>query len=201
MLTGKRAAATFGRMSIQFLCPSCRHPIEVDDEWSNQPVACPYCRNTVTAPEVSTYATTSPPPTARAIEYPAPLDPEQLAVAPPPPGRNLVAVWSLALAVGWFVLWIVAQASLAPHLEEALGPDVTQQSFQSFFRERLDSGALPQWLVTGILVMGVSLASWVAGLVCAILGVRSRHRRGLAMAALAILALLPLMTCAGLVLS
>ncbi len=187
-------------MSIQFLCPSCRHPIEVDDEWSNQPVACPYCRNTVTAPEVSTYETTSPPPTARAIEYPAPLDPEQITAPPLPPGRNLVAIWSLGLAVGWFLLWMVAQTSLAPHIEETLGPNPTQQEFQSFLQERLQSGTLPQWLVTAILVMGTSLVSWVAGLVCAILGVRSRRRRGFAVAAFAVLTLLPLMTCAGLAL-
>ena len=43
-------------MSIQFLCPACSQPIEIDDEWSARPVACPYCRKTITAPESSTDA-------------------------------------------------------------------------------------------------------------------------------------------------
>lgn len=37
-------------MAIQFFCPSCGQPIEVDDEMANQPVACPYCRATATTP-------------------------------------------------------------------------------------------------------------------------------------------------------
>ncbi len=41
-------------MPIQFSCPSCRQPIEVDDEFGGAQVSCPYCRNVVTAPTEST---------------------------------------------------------------------------------------------------------------------------------------------------
>lgn len=43
-------------MAIQFRCPSCRQPIEVDDEFRGQPAACPYCRRVVTVPAESELA-------------------------------------------------------------------------------------------------------------------------------------------------
>lgn len=43
-------------MSIQFECPSCSKPIEVDDEYAGQTAACPYCRKVVSIPSVTTLA-------------------------------------------------------------------------------------------------------------------------------------------------
>ncbi|MCH8806353.1 MAG: hypothetical protein IH986_09730 [Planctomycetes bacterium] len=43
-------------MSIQFECPSCSQPIEVDDEYAGQTAACPYCRKVVSIPSVTTLA-------------------------------------------------------------------------------------------------------------------------------------------------
>lgn len=43
-------------MAIQFQCPSCSQPIEVDDEFAGQPAACPYCRRVVSVPEKTTLA-------------------------------------------------------------------------------------------------------------------------------------------------
>lgn len=37
-------------MAIQFPCPSCSQPIEVDDEYGGQAAACPYCRRVVNVP-------------------------------------------------------------------------------------------------------------------------------------------------------
>lgn len=37
-------------MPIQYHCPSCGQPIEVDDDAANQPVTCPYCRRMSSAP-------------------------------------------------------------------------------------------------------------------------------------------------------
>lgn len=42
-------------MAIQFNCPSCTQPIEVDDEVAGQSAACPYCGKVVTVPTASTY--------------------------------------------------------------------------------------------------------------------------------------------------
>ena len=41
-------------MAIRFSCPSCEQPIEVDDDWANQQVGCPYCQRMVSAPAAST---------------------------------------------------------------------------------------------------------------------------------------------------
>jgi hypothetical protein len=40
-------------MAIQFPCPGCRQPIEIDDAWADQQVGCPYCKRVVTAPASS----------------------------------------------------------------------------------------------------------------------------------------------------
>ncbi len=40
-------------MAIQFPCPSCSQPIEVDDEYAGQSAACPYCRRVVNVPTES----------------------------------------------------------------------------------------------------------------------------------------------------
>ena len=37
-------------MSIQFHCPACGQPIEVDDDAANLPVTCPHCRRVSNAP-------------------------------------------------------------------------------------------------------------------------------------------------------
>lgn len=40
-------------MAIQFYCSSCSKAIEVDDEYANRAVTCPYCRTAVTTPSAS----------------------------------------------------------------------------------------------------------------------------------------------------
>src|ERR1051326_6963684 len=41
-------------MAIQFSCPGCSQPIEVDDQFAGQTAACPYCRQVVSVPVQST---------------------------------------------------------------------------------------------------------------------------------------------------
>lgn len=43
-------------MSIQFACPGCAQPIEVDVEHAGRQAQCPYCSRVVTVPEASTLA-------------------------------------------------------------------------------------------------------------------------------------------------
>lgn len=42
-------------MVVQFRCPSCEKPIEIDDEYAGRQVTCPYCHDVVDAPTESTY--------------------------------------------------------------------------------------------------------------------------------------------------
>ena len=42
-------------MSIQFRCPSCSQPIEVDDQIAGHEAQCPYCRRVITVPNESTF--------------------------------------------------------------------------------------------------------------------------------------------------
>ncbi len=78
-------------MAIQFHCPGCSQPIEVDDIHAGQAAACPYCRRVVNVPTESSLGET-PPVAARAAaeadDAPAPPVPEQgetLASPPPQP--------------------------------------------------------------------------------------------------------------------
>ncbi len=40
-------------MAIQFTCPNCTSPIEVDDEFADKTATCPYCRVVVRVPKES----------------------------------------------------------------------------------------------------------------------------------------------------
>lgn len=72
-------------MAIQFLCSSCRQPIEVDDDAANQPVTCPYCRQVTQVPAVSD-------PTVAAVRASAP--------PPPPPSTPLPSISSDSVGYG-----------------------------------------------------------------------------------------------------
>jgi len=47
-------------MAIQFHCPGCSQPIEVDDIHAGRTAACPYCRRVVSVPPQSTLDATDP---------------------------------------------------------------------------------------------------------------------------------------------
>ena len=89
-------------MAIQFACPGCSQPIEVDDQIAGKSAACPYCQQVVTVPNQTTYrpaelhaagpvqqgappSAAGPPPVAP--PYPTP----GLHVGPPPDARIRLA--------------------------------------------------------------------------------------------------------------
>jgi hypothetical protein len=87
-------------MAVQFPCPSCSQPIEVDDEYAGGSAACPYCRRVVNVPRESTAdlrpATMARPTPTTGVAEPAAgaSDAEQPreirpAVPPPPPPGSL----------------------------------------------------------------------------------------------------------------
>lgn len=76
-------------MAIQFHCPGCSQPIEVDDIHAGQEAACPYCHRVVHVPTESALGETSPPaarPTVGTGDATAPPTADRgEAVTPPPP--------------------------------------------------------------------------------------------------------------------
>lgn len=81
-------------MPIRFACPACRQPLEVEDAWGGDSVACPYCKRVITAPQSSTWpaqqvlqaspAASSPPQPSQAGPHLGP-GPAFGSQPPPPP--------------------------------------------------------------------------------------------------------------------
>lgn len=73
-------------MAIRFACPSCGQPIEIDDEWAGQSVACPYCRRVVAAPRESSWPPGNVPVAVPAGAVSSPSARSALGgITPPPP--------------------------------------------------------------------------------------------------------------------
>lgn len=186
-------------MTIQFLCPACSQPIEVDDEWSARPVACPFCRKTVTAPEASTLKPDVTP--LVALPMSASLPPGAPTAAGPPVlvrSANPLAGWALGLAGAAVVLYVATNVILAPHILELAGPDGSMRDAQRAVSEQMQRGEAPRWMLTAAAGMCLVLALWVAGVVCGLIALRRPTGRGLAIASLAISGVMMLLFCAGL---
>jgi hypothetical protein len=70
-------------MAIRFSCPACQQPLEIDDNWAGQSVACPYCRRVVNAPQASTWPGSDVPMAAPGWPADPHAQPQQ---QQPPPG-------------------------------------------------------------------------------------------------------------------
>ena len=189
------AAGTFRSMSIQFLCPACSQPIEVDDQWSARPVACPFCRKTVTAPAASTFEPLAAPPAASAVPVPQPgaeLDARTQARAGLA-GGNALAVWALGLASAALLLNLISSVLLAGHASEFADPAGAQE-----MTKRMLEGEMPSWFAWAVLSSAAVLACWLAGIICGIIALRRPTGRGLAIASLAISGVMLVLFCAGL---
>jgi len=169
-------------MAIQFACPSCKQPIEVDEQWAEQQVACPYCHRMVTAPAESTI-TTDAPPAATPMGPPpqAPLaEPAGEAsagpAAPPPtatrPARNRAAIGGLVFAVAAVVLIglgaVIIAVRLTPYIQQAQARSQDAKSAQKQVEREL---AANPGLVSGpavIIVAGIGCAG--VGLILSIIG-------------------------------
>jgi hypothetical protein len=177
-------------MSIQFSCPSCDQPIEIDDQWASQMVACPFCRKTVAAPSGSTFVPPPDIPTA---------SPAGAAVAMRSDGRNTVAVVSLILAGLYLVALVFGIVVGTQGVLDALGPDVTPPDVQKYINGLVESGETPpSWLVSMSMSLVASALLWTSSLVCGIIGV-TRVNRKPAVIALFLLTIGPLVFCAGLI--
>lgn len=170
-------------MTIQFLCPSCKQPIEIDSAWASKTVACPYCRGTVTAPNSSTL------PDAQEIPLAAPFFSNAPRYAPTPSTNPLALVaFGLMLLMG--SLYVTSGLILSAHrleVEELVKQIEMRGSDPSArFSAWLDySNSLgtpfPMWLIAVSTLSLAGMATCVASLVCGIIALRHRARRSLAL--------------------
>lgn len=195
-------------MAIRFQCSSCLQPIEVDDEWASKAVACPYCRTTITAPAESTIADLTEIPMASPL-----ATGHTVPTQPPSPGYvqassaqhpNRIAMIAFALACGEVLLLAVMQWIMASHrleveefvtsMESATGLSEMVEAQSEFFKAR---GGIPRWLVAIVALEVMAGLNWAAIVVCGIIGVRRPNRRKLAITALVVAGLVPIVFCCG----
>lgn len=188
-------------MAIRFSCASCKQPLEVDDAWAGQAVACPYCRNVVTAPSTSTWPTGEVPMASPAAPQAGfgfgpppppfgqtPIGPstQAYAVPRPPGGSQAVGAFVLSLvgtllAIAGYLTWF-APVSLA--VLEKLGPNAPPERQQALFQELAFSEQFHEARTWAIPIYAAGIFCGVAGAVMAIRSLlRAESRRGLAIAA------------------
>ena len=194
--------AMLAAMAIQFQCPACREPIEIDGEWAGKLVACPYCRKAVTAPLESTYVVGHVP-AARPVARREGFEAVSAAEASPVPydGRplagNAAAVWAVLLASASLFCLILALKTIAAHAEE-LKPFMDMQLIEGKSATEVSQalmdhfqGAPPGWVMLLAVCMFLTLLFWLIGLICGLIGVRRRARRKLAITSLVLSTLVP----------
>lgn len=173
-------------MAIQFFCPACSQPIEVDDDAANQSVTCPYCQKIVTAPAGSDPAVRRVPPSARPSE----------AVAPPPPQDRPVRLGygGLSCALVVLVIW-AAFALYALTIAKDIPPNANREEITKLLQERFKGPGIQLASIFGSCLLplagvGISIASLV----------KKERPRWPAICALIALGLLGLLICLGVVL-
>ena len=212
-LTARRIACS--RMSIRFQCGNCSQPIEIDDQWASKAVACPYCRKTVTAPAESTLKDLADIPLADPLTAapsigPPPAIPHPHAmVAETSPNRIAVVAMALSSAMVLFIVLTGIVASSHQLEMEAMQKRIIEleksegttsfSAAQQASAELLDEygGMPPQWMMGLFVLYMCAGLTWIAALVCALVGMRRVRRRRLAIAALAMTAVFPLLFCCG----
>lgn len=205
-----RATIVSCTMAIRFPCGSCGQPIEVDDEWASKAVACPYCRKTVTAPAESTLTDLAEIPTAAPVRSDEPvahpgtfaateqvtIDASHRVIADQP---NRIASVALVLVLAVVVQAILLAVLLSSHTaaleklqerivalqEEGAGFIAAHQQATGEFYEA-HGGAPPTWLILSAVLQLAGGITWIAAVVCAVIGLTRKHRRRRALAALLI---------------
>lgn len=188
-------------MAIRFQCPSCAQPIEVDDVWASKPVICPYCSQTVTAPSASTFPSLGDIPTASTLSG-APVSSRGGGVPSPP--TNLLAVIAFVFILGSVALLLSTELILRPHIPELQPLIEAAQKAESleamirvqneFYRKQ---GGVPPWLTAAVVMMFGGSVAWISAVVCGLIALRRATRRKLAVAALLIAGVMPVVLCCG----
>jgi hypothetical protein len=191
-------------MAIQFKCVACDKPVEVDDPWAGRLVECPYCHETITAPRFGASGGPDPDPGRLGGPSDPPLaTPSVAPTVPPhqpfagfdgpppvpaqPAGTRTLAIVALVLACLSLGAGLAAVIPISMQMVEELGPDPSEQELEAWQEQWMESP--PSWLVpVGLGCMG-SCGLWIAGLVCGLIAVFRPVGRGIAIAALVVLAL------------
>jgi len=199
-------------MAIQFFCPSCGQPIEIDDVWGGKLVSCPFCRNTVSAPTTSTLESVTPVVTARPTGTPVAAtnpatEPASFSVPlnPPAPhprrhqdaGTNKPAIVGLIMSLCWIASFILMEILSGPELTKALGENPATEEVRAYFNQLATSGDLPRWVIVMFLLLVVGTLFWILGVVFTIIGVTKPGRRYVTIFSGLILVLFPLFVCGG----
>lgn len=194
-------------MVIRFECSSCAQPIEVDGEWASKAVACPYCRNTITAPAESTLTDLSQIPVASPLaaaeaapQHQAPI----YAAASSAQHPNRLALVAFALACGLVVLVVVTHLIIAPHsleVEEFAKSVMSAGNYSDVLEVQSEflkaRGGVPSWMVAYVVLELGGVPIWIAIIVCGLIAIRRQQRRGFAMAALVMAGVIPVVICCG----
>ena len=164
-------------MAIQFPCPSCKQPIEVDDQFALMSAQCPYCRTVVTVPEES-IARSAPDVAARPTtqEGEAPPDEssgEGLHVGPAPDANqrraNILAMVALIFAIlaiaAFGVVMIVLFGAVMTKLGEYPGSQPTQEQVQRVLEEVIRPAEMQMKLGLGLFIgAGLALMGLATGI-------------------------------------
>lgn len=145
-------------MPIQFHCPACGQPIEVDDDAANQPVTCPYCRRVstapaATAPNFDAAARPAAGPQGRPVMPSRPVEPSTpYAALPPISEGNKLGWWSLGLITSALLLMIpsmILSASIYAGLPTTQDPAWAMQQF----KDEVANHKGLQWLQAAICIL------------------------------------------------
>ncbi len=194
-------------MVIRFECSSCAQPIEVDGEWASKAVACPYCRNTVTAPAESTLTDLSQIPLASPVvtaEAAPPREAPLYAAVSPAQHGNRLAIVAFALACCLVVLVVVTHLVIAPHrleVEDFAKSIMSAGNYSEVLEAQSEflkaRGGVPSWMVAYVVLEVAGGPIWIAVIVCGLIAIRRPQRRGFAVAALVMAGLVPVAICCG----
>ena len=186
-------------MAIQFNCPGCRQPVEVDDEWAGQHVACPFCQRVVTAPSESTINTLQHglPPTGRKLS-PMTAGGAIATDAAATPRYNRLAVVGFGLSLGAilsFVFGLIMFQFVSDHVDANASPQEMQ-------KKMLELAVDPEYksrIFFGSGLFCMSFSCWLAGVIVSVIAMTRKNLTGhrLAIAGIACSVLLPFLVCAG----
>jgi hypothetical protein len=182
-------------MAIQFNCPGCRQPVEVDDEWAGQHVACPFCQRVVTAPAASTINALQDdlPPTARRLSPTGPGGTIATGAAAPP-RYNRMAVIGFGLSLAAIFLLILGQIMLQ-FMVDQLDPNSTFEEQHKKTMELYSDPESAGRMALGAVSVCLSVTCWLAGVIFSAIAATRKDLPGhrLAVAGIACSSLIPLL--------
>ena len=181
-------------MPIQFRCPACGQPVEVDAEAAGQMVQCPFCSKVAAAPSESdsmirfNVPVATPQPTNVGLPAGA-----RTAIAGPSPHRAAALGRASLIAAAMAILCtLLAVLALVPMVAE-MDPNAGMAENQRFLQERAEGNTL----ILGLATIGGIFAPLV-GLVLGVLALMQQvEPKWPAVVGSAVSVMLALMTCMG----